>query len=306
MKAPPMELEAIFKAAAVEHAIPWTLLAAIAFKESAYNVKAVGPKTQQGWHAQGLMQLSPANAEAYKVDPFKPAEAVHGACRLIVNLFRAGDHDMGHVIAAYNWGIANVNKALETKTAFPRKVRQYVAEVQANRKWLQDRVQAKGDTINKRLTNAVIGLRSANPEFREVRQLFETFGTWQKEHGITTALLDSDFLEDPFLMAFWSAYARAYEMAPITDSKTPPPERIAPSWWAHVTTMFPAEPMGLMTWERSALSNAHVINQSPGEYVPPRVGPTATAGPGLFAIMVAFMLFWATSSSKQRRRAFGL
>lgn len=57
----PPELMPLFEEAEKEFGIPWWFLAAVALKESSFDVRAENPKT----HCYGLMQVSPENWKAY-------------------------------------------------------------------------------------------------------------------------------------------------------------------------------------------------------------------------------------------------
>ena len=95
---------ALFASAGARHGVSPALLSAVARAESGFNASA---RSSAG--AQGLMQLMPATARGLGVDPWKPAEAVDGAARLLKShLQRFGATELA--LAAYNAGPGAVVK----------------------------------------------------------------------------------------------------------------------------------------------------------------------------------------------------
>jgi len=88
----PNELIPVFKAAGDKYGIPWTVLAAIACRESSFNPNAVGPYLPDyNTSAVGMMQFLPETFKAYGVDgngdgiisPFDPSDAVYTAAHYL-------------------------------------------------------------------------------------------------------------------------------------------------------------------------------------------------------------------------------
>jgi len=88
----PNELIPVFKAAGEKYEIPWTVLAAIAYKESSFNPNAVGPYLPDyNTSAVGMMQFLPETFSEYGVDgngdgiisPFDPSDAVYTAAHYL-------------------------------------------------------------------------------------------------------------------------------------------------------------------------------------------------------------------------------
>ncbi|SFE02020.1 Transglycosylase SLT domain-containing protein [Thermoanaerobacter thermohydrosulfuricus] len=88
----PNELIPVFKAAGEKYGIPWTVLAAIAYRESNFNPNAVGPYLPDyNTSAVGMMQFLPETFSEYGVDgngdgiisPFEPADAVYTAAHYL-------------------------------------------------------------------------------------------------------------------------------------------------------------------------------------------------------------------------------
>ncbi len=95
---------ALFARSGAAHGVSPALLAAVARAESGFN-----PSARSAAGAQGLMQLMPATARGLGVDPWKPAEAVDGAARLLKShLQRFGATELA--LAAYNAGPGAVAK----------------------------------------------------------------------------------------------------------------------------------------------------------------------------------------------------
>jgi len=107
------------------HGIPLPILQRMLFKESAGNTNAVSSKG-----ARGLMQFMPATAAEAGVDPHDPEQAIAGSAKYLRWLLkRPGvSGDMGKALAAYNWGIGNVQR--KGMANAPRETQNYVRYVQ--------------------------------------------------------------------------------------------------------------------------------------------------------------------------------
>ncbi len=91
---------------AQRHGLNPALVSAVIRAESAYRPKAVSVKG-----ARGLMQLMPATAERFGLDPdlsFEPALNVDAGCRYLRWLADRFDDDLTRVLAAYNSGEGTV------------------------------------------------------------------------------------------------------------------------------------------------------------------------------------------------------
>lgn len=91
---------------AERHGLNPALVSAVVRAESAYRPEAVSVKG-----ARGLMQLMPATAERFGLDPalsFEPALNVDAGCRYLRWLADKFDDDLTRVLAAYNSGEGTV------------------------------------------------------------------------------------------------------------------------------------------------------------------------------------------------------
>lgn len=94
----------LFAAAGRKYGLSPTLLSAVAKVESGYNPDARSPAG-----AEGLMQLMPGTARGLGVDPWKPAEAIDGAARMLAaDRKRFGSTALA--LAAYNAGPTAVQR----------------------------------------------------------------------------------------------------------------------------------------------------------------------------------------------------
>lgn len=91
--------------AAHRHGLDPALLHAVVRAESSYNPSALSNKG-----AVGLMQLMPATAARYGVDPHVPEENILGGARYLSDLIDMFGADIPLAVAAYNAGENNVIK----------------------------------------------------------------------------------------------------------------------------------------------------------------------------------------------------
>ena len=94
-----------FTGAEREHRLPSGLLRAMAQIESNMNPTAVSPRG-----AKGLMQFMDPTAKELGIDPLDPAQSVSGAGRYLRMLLDRYDGSMPKALAAYNWGLGNVDR----------------------------------------------------------------------------------------------------------------------------------------------------------------------------------------------------
>ncbi len=90
--------------------------------ESNFNSHSTSPKG-----AKGLMQLMPATARDLGVkDPYDPYENVMGGTRYLKGLLDRYGGDIDRALAAYNWGMGNVEKY---PGRLPRETRTYISRI---------------------------------------------------------------------------------------------------------------------------------------------------------------------------------
>ena len=131
----PKEYQGIISSVAKEHGVKADLVNAIIKQESNFNPNA---KSHAG--AQGLMQLMPNTAKGLGVkNSLDPRQNVDGGTRYIKQLLGQYD-DVRLSLAAYNWGMGNVNKAIKKygnsyeaiEKHMPKETRNYVPKVLGN------------------------------------------------------------------------------------------------------------------------------------------------------------------------------
>ncbi len=109
--------------AGLKYNVDPALIKAVIQVESGGNPAAV---SRAG--ARGLMQLMPATAAEMGVaDPFDPAQNIMGGTRYLRRLLDRYRGDTKLALAAYNWGMGNVENRLE---AMPKETRNFIAKVE--------------------------------------------------------------------------------------------------------------------------------------------------------------------------------
>jgi soluble lytic murein transglycosylase-like protein len=116
-------LDDIIDRAASRYGVGQDLIRALIRTESGFNADAVSPVG-----AQGLMQLMPETAKDLGVsNPFNAEQNVMGGTRYLRQLLDRYDGDLDRSLAAYNWGMGNVERrGLEQ---MPKETRDYLAKV---------------------------------------------------------------------------------------------------------------------------------------------------------------------------------
>jgi len=115
--------ESIVMEAGEKHGVAPSLIQAIIEVESSGNPLAV---SKSG--AQGLMQLMPETAVQLGVtNPFDPGENIMAGTRYLRLLLDRYRGNLKLALAAYNWGMGNLEKRPE---AMPDETRNYIAQVE--------------------------------------------------------------------------------------------------------------------------------------------------------------------------------
>ena len=113
----------IIEEASRTYAVEPGLIRAVIQVESSGNALAVSPAG-----AQGLMQLMPATgAELGVKNPFDPAQNIMAGTRYLRQLMDRYQGNVRLVLAAYNWGMGNLERRPE---AMPKETQRYIVKVE--------------------------------------------------------------------------------------------------------------------------------------------------------------------------------
>jgi len=123
---PPSDLQgeyaSIIASAAATHGLDPKLIEAVVHTESGFDARAVSPVG-----AQGLMQLMPGTAAELGVsDAFDPEQNIQAGSKYLKQLMNRYHGDVGLALAAYNWGMGNLERHPER---MPQETVNYVAKV---------------------------------------------------------------------------------------------------------------------------------------------------------------------------------
>jgi len=121
------DFESIIQEAGQRYRVDPALIRAVIQAESGGNPMAV---SRAG--ARGLMQLMPETAvELGVTNPFDPTQNIMGGTSYLRRLLDRYRGDVRLALAAYNWGMGNLEKRPE---AMPRETKNFIATVEKNRK----------------------------------------------------------------------------------------------------------------------------------------------------------------------------
>jgi len=116
------DVEQIVDHAAQAHGVDKALITAVIKTESDFDPHCTSAKG-----AMGLMQLMPETAKELGVqNPFDPVENVMGGTRYLKSLLDRYDGNVPLALAAYNWGMGNVERH---PGRLPRETRLYISRV---------------------------------------------------------------------------------------------------------------------------------------------------------------------------------
>lgn len=112
-----------------QYDLPKGLLSAVMHQESAGKVYA---RSSVG--ARGLFQIMPATARELRLnDPHDPEPAAQAAARYLSSLYKRYDGDLNWSLAAYNWGMGNVDRyrqqGYRNFDNMPQETRNYIKQV---------------------------------------------------------------------------------------------------------------------------------------------------------------------------------
>lgn len=225
---PSAEVFAALRAAAIETGVPLSLLWGVAFAESGFDPKAVGPETASG-RALGLMQLMPRVAKANGVkDPLDPWQSARGGAKVLAALARALKWDVDAMLAAYVWGPVNYARGKAAGRDVPAEVMTYVRRALAAREVFRAKAPKPSGSYVAAFGAAIDALATLNPGYAPAAAL------QAKWRAFAAKISDSDassLLNLPALRAVWRDYASVYDRAPITDESTPQPVLLEPEFW---------------------------------------------------------------------------
>ncbi len=125
---PKTDIDRLVDKAARRFQVAPALVKAVIKAESGFNPEATSPAG-----AQGLMQLMPATARELGVEnSFDPEQNIMGGTRYLRDLLDRYQGDVDSALAAYNWGMGNLERSNgtlpeETRT-YQARVKQYLSE----------------------------------------------------------------------------------------------------------------------------------------------------------------------------------
>jgi len=120
--ASPIALEQIIGQAADAYGVEKSLIKSVIKAESNFAVHSTSPRG-----AMGLMQLMPDTARELGVrDAYDPRENIMGGTKYLKGLLNRYGGDTRLALAAYNWGMGNVEKY---PGRLPQETRNYIARV---------------------------------------------------------------------------------------------------------------------------------------------------------------------------------
>jgi hypothetical protein len=117
------DMEHLIDRAAARHGLAPELIRSVIRTESAFDPRAMSPAG-----ARGLMQLMPATAAELGVtDPFDPEQNIMAGTRYLRQLLDRYNGDLDHALAAYNWGMGNVDR--HGLARLPEETRNYLLRI---------------------------------------------------------------------------------------------------------------------------------------------------------------------------------
>jgi soluble lytic murein transglycosylase-like protein len=122
--------DSLIKLSAEQAGIPWQTLWRLIWKESRFREDIISGAKKSPTGALGIAQFMPPTAREWlgsEANALNPNIAIPGAARYLAWLARKFGGDMTKAVAAYNWGIGNVQR--QGLSAAPAETRDYVAAI---------------------------------------------------------------------------------------------------------------------------------------------------------------------------------
>lgn len=122
--------DTLIRQAADQAQIPWETLWRLLWKESRFREDIINGTKKSPVGALGIAQFMPATAREWlgsEAAALDPRIAIPGAARYLAWLQKKFGGDMTKAVAAYNWGIGNVQR--KGISAAPAETRDYVAAI---------------------------------------------------------------------------------------------------------------------------------------------------------------------------------
>ena len=117
------QYEPIIQQASQAYGVDPVLIRAVIRAESNFKNESTSPKG-----AMGLMQIMPGTAKDLGIrDAYDPQQNVMGGTRYLKSLLDRYNGDVPTALAAYNWGMGNVERRPEK---LPRETRVYISRIQ--------------------------------------------------------------------------------------------------------------------------------------------------------------------------------
>lgn len=128
-KEPSADIDGIIAEASSKFEVEENLVKAVIKTESDFQANSISSKG-----AMGLMQLMPGTANDMGVkDPYDPRDNVMGGVKYLKMLLDRYDGNVDRALAAYNWGMGNLQRSTG---GMPEETRNYIAKVKEHYKTL--------------------------------------------------------------------------------------------------------------------------------------------------------------------------
>ena len=122
--------DVLITSSANQYGIPPQVLYKLLYTESRFRPDIIDGRTKSPAGALGIAQFMPATAQqelGSTAAALDPAQAIPGAARYLAKLQRQLGGDLTKAVAAYNWGIGNVQR--KGLSAAPKETRDYAMNI---------------------------------------------------------------------------------------------------------------------------------------------------------------------------------